>query len=130
MSYGYSLDNDMFGTPPEKKKIKLDLNNPIFVFYINVEGMTRQRSEELMHSLQENFDIYENITIWIVASSYTKIECVYDGSARNRKVELTELIKQINSRIDVISQSHTFEDFKINIRDWRIDSLINGDKEE
>lgn len=131
MSYGYSLNNDddIFKSPP-REKIKLDLDNPIFVFYINVEGMSRQRAEEILQVCQKNYDIYENITVWIVASNVTKIECVYDGSAKNRKMELTELIKQINSRIDVISQSHTFEDFKINIRDWRIDSLINGNKEE
>lgn len=130
MSYGYSLNNDVFGTPPENKKIKLDLNNPIFVFYINVEGLSRQQAAEVLENCSESYDIYENITVWIVASNVSKIECVYDGSAKNRKVELTELIKQINSRIEVISQSHTFEDFKINIRDWRIDNLINGDKEE
>lgn len=127
MSYGYSLNNDVFGTPSKGEKIKLDLNNPIFVFYVDVANRSRQSAEEVLKSLKHQFDIYENITIWIVASDVTKIEYVYDGTARNRKLELTELIKQINSRIEVISQSHTFEDFKINIRDWRIDNLINGE---
>jgi hypothetical protein len=123
-----NIGNDDKSTQSEK--IKLNLDNPIFVFYINVEGYSTERANEILKVCQKNYNIYENATVWIVASDVTKIECIYDGCVKNRKVELTELIKQINSRIEVISQSHNFEDFKINIRDWRIESLINGNKEE
>lgn len=57
----------------------LNLNNPIFVYYININGLTRQRSEEMLSSIAANFR-YNNVTVWVVpTSSPTKIECIYNG---------------------------------------------------
>ncbi len=39
-------------------KIKLDLDNPIFTFYVDVSNMPRARSEEMLHQIKDNFDIY------------------------------------------------------------------------
>lgn len=39
--------------------------------------------------------------------------------------ELENLIKEINERIDLLADSESFEDFKINVRDWRIGKLFN-----
>lgn len=47
-------------------KIKLDLDNPIFTFYVDVSNMPRARSEEMLH---------ENVTIWVVASDQNRVEC-------------------------------------------------------
>jgi tRNA A37 threonylcarbamoyladenosine synthetase subunit TsaC/SUA5/YrdC len=48
----------------------------------------------------------------------TRIDCIYDGKSTNNK--LVSLIKDINDRIEILSGSNSFEDFKINIRDWRL----------
>lgn len=112
-----------------ENKIELDLNNPIFVIYVNTEHLGRQRGDEELENIRKSFDIYKNITIWIVKSNKTIIECVYDGKYRNRDKEINSLIEKINNRIDILSKSHTFEDFKINIRDWRIGELIDSEKE-
>lgn len=108
--------------------IKLDLDNPIFVFYINVEGLSIQQSEEAVNRVISD-NQYSNVTIWwmTTTTSPSKIECVYDGGHRKRKTELIDLIKQINSRIDVLSKSTSFDDFRIQIRDWRINNLLDGD---
>jgi hypothetical protein len=45
-------------------------------------------------------------------------------------MEISDLIKEINIRIDIMSKSNSFEDFKINIRDWRINELVNGTEEK
>ena len=111
-------------------KIELDLDNPIFVAYFDVSNTSPQKAEEILLRSKKMFDIYKNITIWVVASDETKIECVYDGKSRVRDNEISELIGEINTRIDIMSQSHSFEDFKINIRDWRINEIINGDIEK
>jgi len=111
-------------------KIELDLNNPIFVAYVDVKNMSRQSAEEYLIRTKENFEIYKNITVWTIASDQTKIECVYDGKSKIREKELNDLIKEINTRIDIMSQSHSFEDFKINIRDWRINNIIDGDNQK
>ena len=111
-------------------KIELDLNNPIFVAYVDTKNLNRQSAEEYLIRTKGMFDVYKNITVWTIASDINKVECVYDGKFRTREVELSDLIKEINTRIDIMSQSHSFEDFKINIRDWRINNIIDGDNQK
>ncbi len=125
-----NLNNAMNTNPlfnlPQTEKIELDLNNPIFTVYVDVSGKSRQVGYEYLAQVKSMFDVYKNATMWIVASNETKIECVYDGQCRNRDMEISDLIKEINTRIDIMSNSHSFDDFKINIRDWRLSELING----
>lgn len=111
-------------------KIELDLNNPIFAVYVDTKNISRSAAEENLQKKRQMFDNYSNITVWVIASDQTKIECIYDGKSRVRDGEISELIKEINTRIDLMSQSHSFEDFKINIRDWRINNIIDGDNQE
>lgn len=113
-----------------EEKIELDLNNPIFVAYVDTVNLTRQSAEEHLRMTKKMFDIYKNITVWVIASDETKIECIYDGQCRTRDMEISDLIKEINTRIDIMSKSNSFEDFKINIRDWRISELVNGSEEK
>lgn len=112
------------------EKVELNLDNPIFVFYVNVENMSRQRAEEIIHAHRKAFDIYSNITTWIIASNKTEVQCLFDGKYRNRDLELSELIKEINSRIEILSNSNSFEDFKINIRNWRLENIIDGEEKD
>ena len=114
----------------EEEKIELDLNNPIFVAYVDTKNLTKQAAEEHLYRSKKMFDVYKNITIWVIASNETKIECVYDGQFRNRDMEISDLIKEINTRIDIMANSHSFDDFKINIRDWRLSEIINGTEEK
>lgn len=116
-----------------QEKIDLDLNNPIFVCYINLDGLSRQRGAEYMQEIIERFDIYGNVTMWFIPSKNgqeTKIECIYDGWGRNRDSELFDLIKEINNRIDILSNSKNFDDFKIKVRDWRLENILDGDNKE
>ncbi len=114
----------------QEEKIELDLNNPIFVAYVDTINLTRQAAEEHLYRSKKMFDVYKNITIWVIASNETKIECVYDGQGKNRDMEINDLIKEINTRIDIMANSHSFDDFKINIRDWRLSEIINGTEEK
>jgi len=117
--------NPLFNLPPTEK-IELDLNNPIFTVYVDVSTKSPQSAQNYLAQVKNTFDIYKNATIWVIASNQTRIECVYDGQCRNRDMEISDLIKEINKRIDIMSNSHSFDDFKINIRDWRLSELING----
>lgn len=111
------------------EKIELNLDNPIFAFYVNVSSMTRQRADEILHNHTKAFGIYSNITVWVFASDKTEVNCIFDGKYKNRNSELNQLIKEINNRIEILSKSKSFDDFKINIRDWRLESIIDGEKE-
>ena len=115
----------MYNLNNVSNKIEIDLSNPIFVVYIDIKGRSRQSAVEHIENTKRYFDIYKNITIWIIASDVSKIECVYDGQNRNRDIEISNLIKEINCKIDILSKSNSFDDFKINVRDWRINELIN-----
>ena len=128
MSLQNPINNNLFthayGVAPEK--IELDLNNPIFTVHVDVSGKSPQSAQQYLAQVRQMFYIYSNITMWILASNKTSIECVYDGQCRNRDMEISDLIKEINTRIDIMANSHSFDDFKINIRDWRLSELING----
>ena len=128
MSLQNPINNNLFthayGVAPEK--IELNLNNPIFTVHVDVSGKSKQAGYEYLAQVRQTFDVYSNITMWILASNKTSIECVYDGQCRNRDMEISDLIKEINTRIDIMANSHSFDDFKINIRDWRLSELING----
>jgi hypothetical protein len=108
-----------------EKNQELSLDNPIFVFYLNVENKSRQSAQEYIDNTRNNFDIYNNATIWFVASNKDEVVCIYDGWGRNRDYELKDLIEEINTKIEIMSNSHSFEDFKINVRDWRLGKLID-----
>lgn len=113
-----------------EEKIELDLNNPIFTIYVDTKTLSRQSEENYLANIKKMFDVYSNITMWIIASDKTSIECVYDGQCRSRDMEISDLIKEINTRIDIMANSNSFDDFKINIRDWRLSELINGTEEK
>ena len=103
---------------------EINLDNPIFAFYINVEGMTRQSATQYIAEMRRAVT-YTNITSWILASNETKVECVYTGKSMYNTPQLEHLIKEINERIDLLADSESFEDFKINVRDWRIGKIFN-----
>ena len=113
-----------------EEKIEINLDNPIFVVYVDTKNTSRQVAEEHLYKTKKMFDVYKNITVWVLSSDENRVECVYDGQCRQRDMEISGLIKEINTRIDIMSKSSSFDDFKINIRDWRINELVNGDKEE
>ena len=108
----------------EPERIELNLDNPIFAFYINVEGMSRQSATQYIAEMRRAVT-YTNITSWILASNETKVECVYTGKSMYNTPQLEHLIKEINERIDLLADSESFEDFKINVRDWRIGKIFN-----
>jgi hypothetical protein len=108
-----------------EKVQELDLNNPIFVFYLNVENRSRQAAQEYIENTRDHFNVYKNATMWFVAAKKDEVVCIYDGWGRVRDNELKELIEEINTKIEIMSQSHSFEDFKINVRDWRLNKLVD-----
>jgi hypothetical protein len=108
-----------------EKKQELDLNNPIFVFYLNVENKSRQSAQEYIENTKKHFDVYKNATMWFVAAKKDEVVCIYDGWGRVRDSEIKDLIEEINTKIEIMSNSHSFDDFKINVRDWRISKLVD-----
>ena len=62
-------------------KIELDLDNPIFVAYVDVSNLSPEKANEYLIRTKGMFDVYKNITVWTIASDINQVECVYDGQS-------------------------------------------------
>jgi hypothetical protein len=60
-----------------EQKIELDLNNPIFVAYVDTKNLTRQAAEEHLYRTKKMFDIYKNQWKNCSAISSSCILCWY-----------------------------------------------------
>jgi hypothetical protein len=111
-------------------KKELDLNNPIFVVYVNIDGLSRARGEELISEYAKNLDIYSNITMWLfpVRTQDTRVELVYSGAQETNKA-MSRLVLEINKALDIVANSGDFNDFKNYIRSWRLDQLVCDEEE-
>jgi len=113
----------------EEKEINLD--NHIFVYYLDTRGITRQSRMKLAAAalLKETANqisrvFPKNVTLWIVPSEQpSKIECVYDGKLRVDKLkELHSLVSDIHNQLD---NSSDFSEFKIKVRDLLLNSILS-----
>jgi len=104
----------------EEKEINLD--NHIFVYYLDTRGITRQRLEETAHQINRVFP--KIVTLWIVPSKQpSKIECVYDGKLRvNKLKEVHSFVSDIHNQLD---NSSDFSEFKIKVRDLLLNSILS-----
>ncbi len=78
----------------------LDLDNPIFVYYIDISGMSRQQASEQIDIAKSMF-IYDNVTIWIVPiqKGDTKIEMVYPGKSIKSDYEPFTITNEFNDKL-------------------------------
>jgi len=102
---------------------EINLDNPIFVYYINVSNMPFSRVQQLLDDTNNNFCKISNITFWIVpitdnSNFANKIECIYQG--RNHNPELMDFISKIG---DVIN-SNEIDSIKSKIRDLILKYLL------
>lgn len=93
---------------------KINLNNPIFVYYLCIKNMSRVRGYEMAAQVENQFSKYKDITMWIVPTEEpSKIECVFNGNPLNNENE--------KNRFESFDKCETIEDFKREIRQWRLD---------
>lgn len=102
---------------------EINLENPIFAYYLDSRGLTRQMSEDRIYQIKKVFPT--NVTLWIVPSEQpSKIECIYDGKLKINK--LKELHEMINLICSELNNSDDFSDFKNKIRDILINNILDG----
>jgi hypothetical protein len=113
--------------------MEINLENPIFVAYIDVSGMSAQ---ELKRKWQIYQDImsYDNITTWIIPiKSETKIEIIWQGSKYSTNTDITDfnnlgnLINRFNEVIEVISNGTDDESIKQQLRNLQLKKIIVDD---
>ena len=110
--------------------MNLDLNNPIFVLYINVHGMSRQRAEEAAAQMLKNIN-YDNITTWCIPieNQDSRIELIWKGhqyeiGLRNPS-EISKIEDRIKMIIDITSKGASETDIKQRLREILIGDIID-----
>ena len=95
----------------------INLEQPIFVFYLNVTNKSPQKAQQEIKNVIDNYT-YDNITTWFIPiQGETKIECIYKPNDK-----LIKLIEKINSIIN----DHKIDspELKSLIRDFKIENIL------
>lgn len=107
----------------------LNLENPIFVIYVNVAGMSRQKAEETLGSFQDQFK-YNNVTSWmvpIISGADSHIDLIWKGSKYSNEIKdesIGDLVCRINDIIDVISEGTSDASLKSQLRNLKIEQIL------
>jgi hypothetical protein len=74
-------------------KTEFDYSKPLFIFYIGVMGLSRQKADSVIDSTIENIK-YTNLQYLIVPiDSQSRIECIWQGYKNND--QLIDFAKEI-----------------------------------
>lgn len=109
---------------------ELDLKKPIFVIYVNVDGQSQKKSEQIMRLVKKNFD-YSNITSWIIASDHNKVELIWQGSDYSDSPGVINtqtfegLILKINDILEILSSTTTDESLKMSLRSLTLERILS-----
>lgn len=106
----------------------MDLEKPIFTYYLNVSGMPRQRAEEQISKLYENFDkMGLQIIIVFVENKESELTCLWKGNNIEKKSDNSEefqkLLDEIFRIMDILSVSDHFGEFKQKLREYKLDKI-------
>jgi len=114
-------------------KNELDLDNPIFVVYLNVDGMNPTRAQDLIENYKK-FLKYDNCTFWIVAvtDQKTKFEMIwkgqkYDTQSFDNVQTITQLNKRMSKLMELISEGTTDDVLKQKLRDFTLDQILENE---
>lgn len=114
--------------------MELNLENPIFLVYMNVDGMSHQKARESIEQVRSHFS-FENATTWImpVKSSETKVELIWQGSKYSTNPGIMNfnnfenLINRFNEVIEVISNGTDDATIKQQLRNLQLKKIIDDD---
>jgi hypothetical protein len=112
-------------------KEELNLDNPIFIVYVNVDNMSRQTSENLLDSYQKMLS-YKNCTFWVVPvqEQMTKFEIIWKGkdhenSNTDSEKSIRFLKEKMTNLMDMIADGISDDVIKQKLRDFSLNQLID-----
>jgi hypothetical protein len=113
--------------------MELNLENPIFLVYINVVEMSRLGAEQAIAKLKNNLT-FDNATTWIMpVKSETKVELIWQGSKYSTNPGIMNfnnfenLINRFNEVIEVISNGTDDASIKQQLRNLQLKKIIDDD---
>lgn len=78
----------------------INLDNPIFVYYVNLNNISRVRASSIIEEIRKEMN-YSNISIWILPSNETKIEVLWKG---NSNMLFDNSLQEISKKIKLIGE--------------------------
>lgn len=79
---------------------------PMFAYYVNVEGKTRQRAQELLSSIIAEWGEVSDYPIVVIPATETKFECIYGGKYHESDDKLKDLINFYEEEISKSSMGN------------------------
>ena len=112
--------------------MELNLENPIFVVYLNIDGMSRPKAEEKIAVLSKYMS-YQNATNWIIPieNGDSKVELIWQGSKYSTNPGIMNfnnfenLINRFNEVIEVISNGTEDATIKQQLRNLQLKKIID-----
>ncbi len=103
----------------------INLENPIFIYYINTDGRSRSSMESIISSIKNEMN-YSNISIWIIPTTESsKIELLWKGNSNmlydNSLQEISKKLKVIG---EIILDGIEDNSVKQKIRNYLLNDLI------
>ncbi len=108
----------------------INYNLPIFVCYVNVEGLSAQRAQQMIGEVVKNTHT-PNLQMWYLASDRTAIECIYPGMKVDQfndrmKVIIDRLASILDGFKDGSDKDDVIQKLKIQIKDIVLDNILDG----
>lgn len=106
----------------------LNLENPIFIIYVNVVGMTQQKVQKVISDFHNQFK-YNNVTSWIIPihNHDSHIELIWKGYKYSNEIKdgsIGNLVCKINDIIDVLSEGTSDDSLKKQLRNLKIEQIL------
>jgi len=111
---------------------ELNLDNPVFVVYLNVEGMPRAVAQDLIQSYKAYLK-YDNCTFWIVAvqDQQTKFEMIWKGQkydtppSEDNTNKIKFAYKRMSKLIELLSEGTSDDVLKQKLRDLTLTEILD-----
>lgn len=104
-------------------KNHINYDEPIFVFYLNIEGVSAQRATQSISGSSDNFKSLnmQCLVIPVHGKQQTRIEVLWKGN----KVEKTTLTEEIAKLIENFNENPDMTTLKENVRTILLKELIS-----
>jgi hypothetical protein len=121
-----------YGLKTQEEMSDLNLENPIFVIYVDITDLTRNQAKEKLESLRHQFS-FDNVTTWIFADKINKVDVIWQGSKYSENPGVVNfnnfenLINRCNEVLEVISDGVSDTAIKQKLRDLQLKKVLNDD---
>lgn len=90
--------------------MEINFENPIFVVYLNVNGMSKMRAQEFIDTMVKNMS-FTNCTTWImpIQEGEQRIDLIWQGSKYSSNPGIIgkndDFIKTLSEIVEIVSNS-------------------------